>query len=65
MAGKGDLPVTDRVAALPPVDRVGEAVLEAPAVLEGGAVWVGVAVRGQAFYPDGMNRLPVGYNGCT
>ena len=59
MADKVDAPAADREVAFPPVDRV--AAVKAALVEEG--VWAGEC--GQGFYPGGMNRLPVGYNGCT
>ena len=57
MADKVAAPAEDKVAA--PVDRV--AAVKAALVEEG--VWAGEC--GQGFCPGGMNRLPVGYNGCT
>jgi len=61
VAGKAYFPPVDRAVHLPEAaeQRLGEM-----ATVDGVAAAEDVK-RDQAFCPDGMNRLPVGYNGCT
>ncbi len=56
-------PLPDRVSALQLEGKATEAL--AVVLGDGVAEWAVLALHGQAFYPVGMNRLPVGYNGCT